>query len=103
MLSEQFLPYLIEPLINTNHLSYADNFLLLADNLGALQNAINVVFSRLNENGLSLDTSKLSFKSLDQRSPCNGTIQVVLATISSFSSLRYLLCLPFGMPIRSKR
>ena len=94
--------YLIEPYIDASRLSYAKDILLLADNLGLLKNAVDVVCSVLKEIGLSVATSKTEFLVFGTEIASNDTIQVGPATISSSSSFRYL-GLPFEASIRSTR
>ena len=92
--TRQIPPYLIEPYIDASHLSYADDILLLADNLRALQNAVDVVSSGLKEIGLSVATSRTEFLVFELDIASNDTVYVGPATISSSSSFRYL-----GLPL----
>ena len=97
--TRQIPPYLTEQYIDASHLSYADDILLLDNNLGVLQNATDVVYSRLKEIGLSVATSRKEFLVFEKEMASNDRIQVGFTTISSSSSFRYL-GLPFGTSIR---
>ena len=50
-------PYLIEPYVDASHLSYADDILLLSDDLQGLQKAVDSVCAALNGIELSVATS----------------------------------------------
>jgi len=97
-------PYLIEPYVDASHLSYADDILLLSDDLQELQKAVDSVCTALNGIGLSVAISKtefLVFGSGSQQSP-NAAIQVSPITVFASSSLKYL-GLPFGSSIKATR
>jgi hypothetical protein len=55
-------------------LSYADDILLLADNLEALQITVDVVCPGLNEIGLSVAISKTEFLVFGPETASNDTI-----------------------------
>ena len=59
--SQQTPSNFIEPYIDANYLSYANDILLMADSLDALKNAVDVVCSGLNEIGLSVANFKTEF------------------------------------------
>ena len=61
--TKNILPFLFEPYIDVSHPCNADDILLLSDDLQVLQNTIHTVCSRLNEIGLQVAPSKLSFSS----------------------------------------
>ncbi|XP_065582142.1 uncharacterized protein LOC136041414 [Artemia franciscana] len=97
-------PYLIEPYVDASHLSYADDILLVSDDLQGLQKAVDSVCAALNGIGLQVVTSKtehIVFGSGSQQFP-NAAIQVGPTTVFAASSLKYL-GLPFGSSIKAIR
>ena len=59
--SRNIPPFLIDWLIDISHLSYADDFVLLAKDLDSLQSAVNIVQCSLSDIGLFLEPSKMEF------------------------------------------
>ena len=55
--NRRLLPYSIEPYVDPSHFSYADDILLLSDDLQGLQKAVDSVCAALNGIGLSVATS----------------------------------------------
>ena len=53
--------FLIELSIDPSHLSYADDILLLSDNMQSLQAAVNSLYAGLSDIGLSVASAKTEF------------------------------------------
>ena len=94
--------FLIEPSIDASHLSYADDILLLSDNLQSLQAAVNSLYAGLSDIGLSVASAKTEFLVFGCHHPPDSKIQVGPDSISATASLKYL-GLAFGTSIRTTR
>ena len=59
-------PYIIDGHIDISHLSYADDILLLADNLSSMERAFEALQASLSNISLAIEQSKIEFMIVTQ-------------------------------------
>ena len=95
-------PHVIDG-IDISNLSYADDILLISDNLISIQNAINILHSHLREIGLEIEPTKTEFLVANNNSDFqHHSIRVGSLNIFNNDSIKYL-GLPFGPTIKATR
>ena len=94
--------FLIDDGIDASHLSYADDLLLISDNLESLQKAINAVSSALGDIGLTIEPSKTEFVVLNDETLPNRAVDVCGKTVLQKDKFEYL-GLRYGNSIKATK
>ena len=96
-------PYIIDGHIDISHLSYADDILLLADNLSSMERAFEALQASLSNIGLAIEPSKTEFMIVNQNEKTHSeSLKVGSITLPKSDSLKYLGA-HFGSSIRATR